>query len=85
MSLESRVRGEDWPPLLEQTIGAALEDAAALTEEEEELDPFELLPQAARTTDARIAGMTIFRVGRIGTPRATLRTRSGAWMARHWA
>ena len=28
MGSESRVRGEDWPPLLEQTIGAALEDAA---------------------------------------------------------
>src|SRR5947208_5171545 len=28
MGSESRVRGEDWPPLLEQTIGAALEEAA---------------------------------------------------------
>src|ERR1700690_51936 len=28
MNSESRVRGEDWPPLLKCTIGAALEDAA---------------------------------------------------------
>jgi hypothetical protein len=76
---------EDTPSLGAAVVVPATLEGAAAVAEEEEADPLELLPQAARITDAKTAGTRIFRVGRIGTPWATLRIRIWRLEARHCA